>query len=79
MTSTVFIALINPKSGGNVGPKLLQSFKEILPESRVYDLSDPEHPGPSKALEDYKDVEHLRIIGELFVLFSNVNSVNFMH
>lgn len=62
MTSTVFIALINPKSGGNVGPKLLQSFKEILPENRVYDLSDPEYPGPSKALEDHKDVEHLRII-----------------
>ena len=66
MTSTVFIALINPKSGGNVGPKLLQSFKEILPENRVYDLSDPEHPGPFKALEDHKDVEHLRIIGEFY-------------
>ena len=66
MTSTVFIALINPKSGGNVGPKLLQNFKEILPENRVYDLSDPEHPGPSKALEDHKDVEHLRIIGEFY-------------
>lgn len=62
MSGPVFVALVNPKSGGNVGNQLLHRFKEILNEDRVYNLSDEDHPGPAKALEDHKDVEHLRLI-----------------
>ena len=40
MTKTTFIALVNPRSGGNMGAKLLNRFKEILGESRVYNLND---------------------------------------
>ena len=63
MSGPVFVALVNPKSGGNVGNQLLHRFKEILNEDRVYNLSDEDHPGPAKALEDHKNVEHLRLIG----------------
>jgi len=62
MSGPVFVALVNPKSGGNVGNQLLHRFKEILNEDRVYNLSDEDHPGPAKALEDHKNVEHLRLI-----------------
>ena len=64
--SVVLVALVNPKSGGNMGSKLLEKFKEILPESQVYSLADEKHPGPGKALEDHKDVKNLRLIGKSF-------------
>ena len=60
----VLVALVNPKSGGNVGWQLLEQFKEILPPSQVYNLVDESHPGPAKALNDHKDVSNLRIIGK---------------
>ena len=60
----VLVALVNPKSGGNVGWQLLEQFKEILPPSQVYNLVDEHHPGPAKALNDHKDVYNLRIIGK---------------
>jgi hypothetical protein len=63
MSGPVFVALVNPKSGGNVGTHLLARFKEILDEDRVYNLSDESGKGPRKALEDHRDTENLRIIG----------------
>ena len=57
----VFLALVNPKSGGNVGTQLLEKFKEILDENKIYNLSDG---GPRKALEDHGHKENLRLIGE---------------
>jgi len=63
MTSnTTFIALVNPRSGGNMGAQLLNRFKEILGESRVYNLNDEQNPGPKKALEKHIYEEDLRII-----------------
>jgi len=55
----VFLALVNPKSGGNVGTQLLERFKEILDENKIYNLSEG---GPRKALEDHGHKENLRLI-----------------
>ena len=55
------MALVNPKSGGNVGSQLLERFKEILDEDKIYNLSNG---GPKKALEDHGHKENLRLIGE---------------
>ena len=57
----VFLALVNPKSGGNVGTQLLERFKEILDENKIYNLSEG---GPRKALEDHGHKENLRLIGK---------------
>jgi len=59
MNAVVFLALVNPKSGGNVGSHLLERFKEILDEDRIYDLSNG---GPKKALEDHGHKDNLRLI-----------------
>ena len=61
MSGPVFVALVNPKSGGNVGASLLSRFKEILDEERVYNLS--EDGGPKRALVEHCQTENLRIIG----------------
>lgn len=61
MSGPVFVAMVNPKSGGNVGTHLLARFKEILNDDRVYNLAEE---GPRKGLEDHKDTDNLRIIGE---------------
>lgn len=66
MSGPVFIALVNPKSGGNVGNSLVSRFKEILDESRVYNLSDD--GGPQRALQEHRGTENLRIIGLLLQL-----------
>lgn len=60
MSGPVFVALVNPKSGGNVGASLLSRFKEILDEERVYNLS--EDGGPKRALVEHCQTENLRII-----------------
>ena len=61
-TQPVFVALVNPKSVGNVGSQLLDRFREILGDERVYDLK--EGGGPRQALQDHQNVDNLRIIGE---------------
>ena len=61
MSAVVLVALVNPKSGGNVGSQLLERFKEILDEDKIYNLSNG---GPKKALEDHGHKENLRLIGE---------------
>lgn len=59
----MFVALVNPKSGGNVGSQLLERFKEIIDEDRVYNLAEV---SPQKALEEHGERENLRIIGKSF-------------
>ena len=61
MSAVVLVALVNPKSGGNVGSQLLERFKEILDEDKIYNLSNG---GPKKALEDHGHKENLRLIGK---------------
>lgn len=56
----VFVALVNPKSGGNVGATLLARFREILDSSRVYNLAEE---GPKRALEEHWGKPNLRFIG----------------
>ena len=57
----VFLALVNPKSGGNVGNQLLERFRQILPPERVYNLSEG---GPDRALFEHSDCgDKLRLIG----------------
>ena len=80
MSGPIFVALVNPKSGGNLGQQLLSRFKEILKHDRVYNLADDEHPGPAKALEDHKNEENLRLIGMLVfqdVYLSNSTGLQF--
>ena len=62
MSGPVFVALVNPKSGGNVGNQLVARFKEILDDDRVYNLS--EEGGPKRALHEHCQTENLRIIGK---------------
>ena len=64
MSGPVFVALVNPKSGGNVGTQLLGRFSEILNEDRVYNLSAD--GGPGKALREHLNTENLRIIGKVY-------------
>ena len=61
MSRNAFVALVNPKSGGNVGTALLAKFKEELDDSRVYDLSEG---GPLRALQEHSQTDNLRIIGK---------------
>ena len=63
MSRHAFIALVNPKSGGNMGRQLLAKFKEVLDETRVYNLS--EDGGPLKALQEHLETDNLRIIGKM--------------
>ena len=56
----VFVALVNPKSGGNVGSTLLARFRDILDGGRVYNLAEV---GPKRALEEHWGKPNLRIIG----------------
>lgn len=57
----MFVALVNPKSGGNVGLQLLERFKGILDDDRVYNLAEV---SPAKALQDHGECENLRLIGK---------------
>ncbi len=62
MSGHMFIALVNPKSGGQVGASLVARFREILDDDRVYDLA--EDGGPQRALREHRNTDNLRIIGE---------------
>ena len=67
----VFVALVNPKSGGNVGASLLTRFRENLDPSRVYNLAEE---GPKRALEEHWGKPNLRIIGRSFISHRTENS-----
>ncbi|XP_029438924.1 LOW QUALITY PROTEIN: diacylglycerol kinase zeta [Rhinatrema bivittatum] len=53
------LVFVNPKSGGNQGAKLMQSFLWYLNPRQVFDLSQA---GPKEALEMYRKVPTLRIL-----------------
>nr|XP_002121503.2 diacylglycerol kinase zeta-like isoform X1 [Ciona intestinalis] len=56
---TPILVFINPKSGGNQGAKLMQSFQWVMNPRQVVDLTKG---GPQEALELYKKVPNLRIL-----------------
>ncbi|XP_069479338.1 diacylglycerol kinase zeta isoform X13 [Ambystoma mexicanum] len=53
------LVFVNPKSGGNQGTKIIQSFMWYLNPRQVFDLSQG---GPKDALEMYRKVPTLRIL-----------------
>ncbi|XP_019723667.1 diacylglycerol kinase zeta isoform X1 [Hippocampus comes] len=53
------VVFVNPKSGGNQGTKILQSFMWYLNPRQVFDLSQG---GPSEGLELYRKVHNQRIL-----------------
>uniref|UniRef100_A0A3Q3VWG9 Diacylglycerol kinase n=1 Tax=Mola mola TaxID=94237 RepID=A0A3Q3VWG9_MOLML len=53
------LVFVNPKSGGNQGTKILQSFMWYLNPRQVFDLSQD---GPKEGLELYRKVHNLRIL-----------------
>ncbi|XP_053532583.1 diacylglycerol kinase zeta isoform X6 [Ictalurus punctatus] len=53
------LVFVNPKSGGNQGSKIIQSFMWYLNPRQVFDLS---HGGPKEGLEMYRKVHNLRIL-----------------
>ncbi|XP_068165072.1 diacylglycerol kinase zeta-like isoform X2 [Antennarius striatus] len=53
------LVFVNPKSGGNQGTKILQSFMWYLNPRQVFDLSQK---GPKEGLELYLKVNNLRIL-----------------
>ncbi|XP_070616497.1 diacylglycerol kinase zeta isoform X1 [Erythrolamprus reginae] len=53
------LVFVNPKSGGNQGTKMFQSFMWYLNPRQVFDLSQG---GPKEALELYRKVHNLRIL-----------------
>uniref|UniRef100_A0A8D0GD55 Diacylglycerol kinase n=1 Tax=Sphenodon punctatus TaxID=8508 RepID=A0A8D0GD55_SPHPU len=53
------LVFVNPKSGGNQGAKIIQSFMWYLNPRQVFDLSQD---GPKEALEMYRKVHNLRIL-----------------
>ncbi|XP_028812702.1 diacylglycerol kinase zeta isoform X3 [Denticeps clupeoides] len=53
------LVFVNPKSGGNQGAKIIQSFMWYLNPRQVFDLSQG---GPREGLEMYRKVHNLRIL-----------------
>ncbi|XP_044871540.1 diacylglycerol kinase zeta isoform X6 [Mauremys mutica] len=53
------LVFVNPKSGGNQGAKIIQSFMWYLNPRQVFDLNQG---GPKEALEMYRKVHNLRIL-----------------
>ncbi|XP_056609833.1 diacylglycerol kinase zeta isoform X3 [Triplophysa dalaica] len=53
------LVFVNPKSGGNQGAKIIQSFMWYLNPRQVFDLSQG---GPQEGLEMYRKVHNLRIL-----------------
>ncbi|KAM3836102.1 LOW QUALITY PROTEIN: diacylglycerol kinase zeta [Diretmus argenteus] len=53
------LVFVNPKSGGNQGTKILQSFMWYLNPRQVFDLNQG---GPNEGLELYRKVHNLRIL-----------------
>ncbi|XP_032895097.1 diacylglycerol kinase zeta isoform X1 [Amblyraja radiata] len=53
------LVFVNPKSGGNQGSKIIQSFMWYLNPRQVFDMC---HGNPKDALELYRKVQNLRIL-----------------
>jgi diacylglycerol kinase (ATP) len=74
------IILINPKSGGNLGNKLLKKFMWLLNPRQVFDLS--QLGNPKFALELYKHTPNLRLLvgggdGTVGWVLSVIDQINF--
>ncbi|XP_023695574.2 diacylglycerol kinase zeta-like isoform X8 [Paramormyrops kingsleyae] len=53
------LVFVNPKSGGNQGTKIIQTFLWCLNPRQVFDLSQG---GPKEGLEMYRKIPNLRIL-----------------
>lgn len=71
--SKPLLVLINPKSGGKIGPKLLKKFSWLLNTRQVFDLSQ----NPKFPIHLYRNVPNLRVLvgGGGNVFFCLVNFV----
>ena len=74
------IILINPKSGGNLGNKLLKKFMWLLNPRQVFDLS--QLGNPKFALELYRHTPNLRLLvgggdGTVGWVLSVIDQINF--
>ena len=68
-----YLVLVNPKSGGQDGPQLLEKFREIASQpnglqGEVVSLTDPQPDGtgvlgPKPGLVKYRGTKNLRVIG----------------
>eukprot|EP01119_Soliformovum_irregulare_P006672 TRINITY_DN1891_c0_g1_i3.p1 TRINITY_DN1891_c0_g1~~TRINITY_DN1891_c0_g1_i3.p1 ORF type:complete len:565 (-),score=169.01 TRINITY_DN1891_c0_g1_i3:35-1729(-) len=57
---TPVIAFVNPKSGGQAGPKLLKNLIRLLEGHQVFNIVEDQ--GPYKGLKAFKGVKNLRVI-----------------
>ena len=71
-SSVTFLVLVNPKSGGQDGPQLLERFRELFREEslkgEVVSLTDPLPSGegvvgPKPSLTKYSNNQNLRLLG----------------
>ena len=72
-----YLVLVNSKSGGQDGPKLLEKFREMASQppprglkGEVVSLTDPRPDGtgvlgPRPGLERFKGTRNLRVIGRI--------------
>ena len=71
-SAVTFLVLVNPKSGGQDGPHLLERFRELFKEEslrgEVISLTDPNQNGggvvgPRPSLLKYSNTINLRVLG----------------
>ena len=84
--SITFLVLVNPKSGGQDGPQLLERFRELFKEERVagevVSLTDPGEGGmgvvgPMPSLLKYSNNQNLRLLGETISLYQEDTRIYF--
>lgn len=59
---TPLLVFVNRRSGGGAGDLLLFQLRHLLNPLQVYDLSDPQAPGPKRGLLKFKNVPRFRIL-----------------
>jgi diacylglycerol kinase (ATP) len=80
LNSKPLLILINPKSGGNLGNKLLKKFMWLLNPRQIFDLS--QLGNPKYALELYRHTPNLRLLvgggdGTVGWVLSVIDQINF--
>ena len=77
-SSVTFLVLVNPKSGGQDGPQLLERFRELFREEslagEVVSLTEPGEGGvgvvgPRPSLLKYTNNQNLRLLGKTIFLY----------